>query len=197
MGIIYCIIGKSGTGKDTVLAELLKDADLPVEKLVPYTTRPQREGEVEGVNYHYVTAAELAEMEAAGKVIERRTYNTVFGEWNYFTASVNIDDNKNYIIITTQEALESFFAYFGKKRVHVIYLYLDNKIRLERCIDRESHQEVPNYSEVCRRYLADEQDFDEDVIDSYENHTFVNTAEKLEMYTEVIKSVIRCNGGNI
>ena len=196
MGKIYCIIGKSGTGKDTVLAELLKDPSLPVEKLVPYTTRPQREGETEGVNYHYVTVDQLEDMELKGEVIERRTYHTVHGDWNYFTASVNIDNSKNYIIITTQEALDSFFKYFGNERIHVIYLYLDNKKRLTRCINRESEQETPNYSEVCRRYLADEEDFDEEVISSYKNRTFVDTAYPLEKYTDEIKSVIITTGGN-
>ena len=85
MGKIYCIIGKSGTGKDTVLAELLKNSKLSITKIVPYTTRPQREGEVEGVNYHYVSKFELNQMEAEGKVIEKRSYNTVHGEWIYFT----------------------------------------------------------------------------------------------------------------
>lgn len=194
MGKIYCIIGKSGTGKDTVLAELLKDNSLPAEKLVPYTTRPQREGEIEGVNYHYVTVEELGRMEQNGEVIERRTYHTVHGDWNYFTASVNIDESKNYIIITTQKALESFFKYFGDDRIHVIYLYLENKERLMRCINRESEQESPNYSEVCRRYLADEDDFDEEIISSYKNRTIVDTSLPLEKYAEEIKTVIKHHG---
>ena len=194
MGKIYCIIGKSGTGKDTVLAQLLKDKALPVKKLIPYTTRPRREGEVEGVNYHYVTVEQLKCMESRGEVIERRTYNTIHGDWNYFTSSVNIDENENYIIITTQKALDSFFAFFGKDRIHVIYLYLENKERLFRCINREAEQENPNYSEVCRRYLADEEDFDENIIKTYENHTIVDTSNPLEKYTHEIKSIICCNG---
>jgi len=194
MGKIYCIIGKSGTGKDTVLAELLKDVNLPAEKLVPYTTRPQREGEVEGVNYHYVTKQQLNAMEENGQVIECRTYKTVHGDWSYFTASVNIDDNKNYIIITTQKALDSFFKYFGEARIHVVYLFLENKARLERCIRRESEQEIPNYSEVCRRYLADEDDFDEETLSSYVNYTIVDTSEPLEKYSEEIKSIIKNDG---
>ena len=194
MGKIYCIIGKSGTGKDTVLAELLKDDNLPAEKLVPYTTRPQREGEVEGVNYHYVTKQQLNAMEENGQVIECRTYKTVHGDWSYFTASVNIDDNKNYIIITTQKALDSFFKYFGEARIHVVYLFLENKARLERCIRRESEQEIANYSEVCRRYLADEDDFDEETLSSYVNYTIVDTSEPLEKYSEEIKSIIKNDG---
>ena len=64
-------------------------------------------------------------MQAEGKVIERRSYNTVHGEWNYFTAWVNTDNNKNYIVITTQKALPEFFKFFGEDNIHAIYLYLD------------------------------------------------------------------------
>lgn len=193
MGKIYCIIGKSGTGKDTVLAELLKNSKLSITKIVPYTTRPQREGEVEGVNYHYVSKFELNQMEAEGKVIEKRSYNTVHGEWIYFTASNNIDDEKDYIIITTQKALYNFFEYFGVDRVHVIYLTLDNKLRLERCINRESEQLNPNYTEVCRRYIADESDFDEDAINGYTNRTIIDTSDSLSTYTDAISNVILSN----
>lgn len=42
-----------------------------------YTTRPIREGERDGVEYYFVTEARLAELEAAGKVIEKRVYQTV------------------------------------------------------------------------------------------------------------------------
>ena len=190
MGKIYCIIGKSGTGKDTVLAELLKDKSIGLEKIVPYTTRPKRDGEVEGVNYHYVSVDELKLMEQDGKVIERRTYDTVHGPWNYFTASTNICADNDYIIITTQKALKHFFDYFGCDRIHVIYLMLDDKIRLERCIARESNQINPNYSEVCRRFLADEDDFDEDIIKSFQHYTIVDTANDLNIYTNEIKKII-------
>lgn len=190
MNNIYCIIGKSGTGKDTVVSELLKDSQLKASELVPYTTRPRREGEKEGVNYHFVTKQQLDKMQADGEIIERRSYNTVHGEWIYFTASTNIENDKNYIVITTQKALDGFFNYFGEDRIHVIYLYLNDRVRLERCISRESQQETPNYAEVCRRYLADENDFDEEQVKNYKNCTIVDTENKPETYIDIIKNVI-------
>ncbi len=193
MGKIYCIIGKSGTGKDTVLAEILKDTNLNIEKIVPYTTRPKREGEEEGVNYHFVTDSQLNQMIQDNLVIEKRSYNTVNGIWNYFTASKNIDDSKNYIIITTQKALDKFFDFFGNNRIHVIYLYLDDKTRLERCIMRESNQASPNYTEVCRRFVADEDDYDEEIIKTYKNYTIIDTKDNLTDYTERIKNIINQN----
>ena len=53
MGRIYCIMGKSSSGKDTIYKKLAEDADLPVKTLVPYTTRPMRDGETDGVEYYF------------------------------------------------------------------------------------------------------------------------------------------------
>ena len=78
MGRIYYIMGKSATGKDTVYKELLKR--LPdLKTIVPYTTRPIREGETDGVEYHFRTISELDGLKESGKIIELRVYQTVVG----------------------------------------------------------------------------------------------------------------------
>ena len=175
MGYIYCLVGKSGNGKDTVMEQILSDNNLKIEKIVPYTTRPKRENEIEGVNYHYVDIPKMEQMEKEGLIIERRSYDTVHGVWNYFTADKDIDRQRDYIIITTQEALERFVEKFGQDNIYVIYLLLDDKVRLERCIAREAMQENPNYKEVCRRFLTDEEDFDEETLKKFKNYMFVDT----------------------
>ena len=191
MNHIYCIIGKSGTGKDTVLEEILKN--VKINKLVPYTTRPMREVEVNGGNYHFVSKDEFIKMDESGLVIEKRFYDTVHGEWIYFTAVPQDTCDRDYIIITTQEAIPAFFEAFGEDRVHVIYLRIDDKLRLERCINRESMQDTPNYMEVCRRFIADEGDFDEKKICSYKNVTVIDTSKPLYEYTKTIVDVILSN----
>ena len=196
MGYIYCLIGKSGTGKDTVMEHILADNELDIEKIVPYTTRPKRENEGEGVNYHYVSDARMLEMEKEGLVVEKRSYNTVHGVWNYFTADKDIDLGKDYIIITTQKAIEKFIAHFGKEKIYIIYLYLDDKTRLQRCINRESMQQTPNYKEVCRRFLGDEEDFDEYKLKAFENCIFVDTLPPTAECVAQIKNVMQKNRGD-
>ena len=189
MGYIYCLVGKSGTGKDTVMEQILADKDLKIEKIVPYTTRPKRENEIEGVNYHYVDIPKMEQMEREGLIIERRSYDTVHGIWNYFTADKDIDREKDYIIITTQEALERFVEKFGQDNIYVIYLQLDDKVRLERCIAREAMQEKPNFKEVCRRFLTDEDDFDEDVLRKFKNCMFVDTISTSDACDRIKKEI--------
>ena len=86
MGRLYCLMGKSASGKDTVYRRLLADEALGLKQIVPYTTRPIRQGEQEGREYHFTDAAGLTALQEQGKVIEARVYHTVHGDWHYFTA---------------------------------------------------------------------------------------------------------------
>lgn len=162
MGKIFCVMGKSSSGKDTLYQMLKKE--LEFDSIVPYTTRPIREGETDGVEYHFVTEEEVAELEEAGKIIELRAYNTVHGIWKYFTAGdAQIDlEHRNYLMIGTVEAYQKLKAYYGEEHLVPIYIEVDDGIRLQRALNREKLQEQPKYAEMCRRFLADEVDFSEE-----------------------------------
>ena len=51
MGNIYCLMGKSASGKDTIYNRLLAMEKLHLRRVVPYTTRPMRSGETDGRTY--------------------------------------------------------------------------------------------------------------------------------------------------
>ncbi len=159
--MLYVIMGKSSSGKDTIYRKLMEDNELKLNKIITYTTRPARAGEVEGNEYHFVDEAKMNEMDRNGKIIEKRAYDTVYGVWNYFTAddeNVKIDRN-NYMVIGTLDSYEQLRAYYGEKKVMPIYIEVEDGERLARALEREREQDEPKYSEMCRRYLADEQDF--------------------------------------
>lgn len=159
--MLYVIMGKSSSGKDTIYRKLMEDNELKLNKIITYTTRPARAGEVEGNEYHFVDEAKMNEMDRNGKIIEKRAYDTVYGVWNYFTAddeNVKIDRN-NYMVIGTLDSYEQLRAYYGEKKVMPIYIEVEDGERLARALEREREQDEPKYSEICRRYLADEQDF--------------------------------------
>lgn len=166
MGKIICLMGKSSSGKDTIYKELLARGDLMLHTITPYTTRPIRDGEKEGVEYHFTDEAGFQKLLADGRIIEERSYNTAHGLWRYFTvADGSIDiENNNYCMIGTLEAYVSLRDYFGKEKVVPVMVDLDDGVRLERALARERAQEVPKYVEMCRRFLADNQDFAEEKI---------------------------------
>lgn len=164
MGKIFMVTGKSATGKDTIYKRLLDNVDLTT--IVSYTTRPIRSGEVDGVEYYFVTVEQLKELEEQGKIIEQRAYSTVCGVWNYFTVNDGQFDQEdcNYILIGTLVQYEKMRNYFGPDRVIPIYIEVDGAERLIRSVTRERQQQEPKYAEVCRRFLADEVDFSEENI---------------------------------
>ena len=124
MGRIFYIIGKSATGKDTIYEELLNRENLGLQRLVLYTTRPIREKETEGVEYHFTDEQTLQEFLREGKVIELREYNTMHGIWKYFTVDdEQIDlDKQDYLAIGVLESFEKMKRYFGADKVVPIYI---------------------------------------------------------------------------
>lgn len=166
MGKLFYVMGKSSSGKDTIYEDLLSRETLGLQSFIIYTTRPIRAGETDGVQYHFVTEEQLQELQAQGRVIELRTYQTVAGPWHYFTADGdNVDmTQQDYIALGTLESYEKVKAYYGSEQVVPIYIEVDDDKRLERALKRERKQEKPNYEEVCRRFLADQKDFAEENI---------------------------------
>lgn len=162
--MLYVIIGKSSTGKDTIYRRLISDEELKFQTITTYTTRPLREGETDGIEYNFVSNEEMKKLEREGRVIERRSYNTVYGEWNYFTADDgNIDLQESYyVIIGTLESFEKIRDYYGEDMVVPLYIEVEDGERLSRALKREKEQTNPKFAEMCRRYLADEQDFSVD-----------------------------------
>lgn len=161
MGKIYCLLGKSSSGKDTLFKMLLEESGLALKTIVPYTTRPIRVGEQEGVEYHFVTEETQKELEAEGKIIELRAYDTICGVWKYFT----VDDGQidlatdNYLVIGTLESYVKMRDYFGAEKLVPLYVEVEDGERLLRALTRERAQKEPNYAELCRRFLADSVDF--------------------------------------
>lgn len=166
MGKIICLMGKSSTGKDTIYKRLLENRDLKLKKIVPYTTRPIREGERDGMEYHFVSEAEYERLESSGKIIEERAYNTFHGLWRYFTVDdgdIQVDSG-SYIVIGTLEAYNAMKQYFGEEIMLPVMIELDDGLRLQRALNREKKQQNPKFEELCRRFLADSEDFAEEKI---------------------------------
>ena len=161
MGKVFCIVGKSSSGKDTIYKKLLSNATLQLKRIVLYTTRPIRAGEQEGVEYYFTEEKEMQRLQNDNKIIECRSYNTIYGIWYYFMVKDNQIDlaQFNYLIIGTLESYIKIRGYFGQDKVVPIYIDLDDGGRLMRALRRERKQYEPKYEEMCRRFLADAKDF--------------------------------------
>ena len=197
MGKIFYLIGKSCAGKDSLYNILKNDSTLDLRPVIRYTTRPIRDGEKDGVGYHFVDMAEYASFKDSGRIIEEQVYHTVHGDWYYFTADDGgIDIEKNsYLAVGVLESYAGTRDYYGKDRVVPIYIELDDGERLQRALDRERLPENGRYAEMCRRFLSDADDFSEERIRQLEipdesrfvNDDLADCAERIRAW--ILKSI--------
>lgn len=187
MGHIFCIVGKSSSGKDTIYKRLLKKRILKLRQIVPYTTRPIRAGEQDGVEYYFTTVERMEQLRDEDKIIECRAYDTVYGVWYYFMAKDSqIElDRHDYLVIGTLESYLKIRDYFGRDKVVPLYITLDDGERLSRALKRERQLAAaghgnPHYEELCRRFLADAKDFSaEKLAEAGIDRSFDNTSLKI------------------
>lgn len=190
MGKIYVVIGKSASGKDSIFKYLREDETLKLKTVVGYTTRPIRIGEQDGVEYFFVSDDRFECLKVEGKIIEYRTYQTINGPWNYFTVNdgqIELEKS-DYLFINTLEAYNQIRKYFGEDKVIPIYIEVEDGERLSRALKREKKQLTPNYAELCRRFLADNEDFSEEELREsgierrFENNDIQECIEEIKKY---------------
>lgn len=194
MGKIFYILGKSSTGKDTIYKKILEDEEFNLKDIVLYTTRPIRAGEINGKSYNFVDDKKYEEIKESGAIIEERSYDTMHGVWRYFTVKdeqIDLDTN-DYLIIGVLKSFVDTRAYFGKDKVIPIYIEVEDGLRLQRALNREKKPENRRFKEMCRRYLADSEDFaDEKIVEAGITKRFEN--DDLETCINEVKSYIRSN----
>lgn len=161
---IICIIGKSCSGKDTLMQHILtnENEDDNIRPAISCTTRPIRKGEVDGREYHFISDNEFKLMIKYNMLLEYRTYNTlvngVVGTWYYGLSECasNIDlDRHSSVVIMDIDGCKSLQDHFGKENVYTILLDVPFKVRLERCKVRGDYDKT----EFDRRAVDDEKVF--------------------------------------
>ena len=198
MGKIFYLMGKSASGKDHIYEYLKQQQTLELRPLVLYTTRPIRQGEQDGREYFFTDEKKLEDFRREGRIIEERVYHTVQGPWYYFTADdgqISLEKN-NYLSIGTLESYEKMKEYYGEERMCPLYVEVDDGIRLERALKRERKQQHPQYAEMCRRFLADCEDFSEEKIERagirrrfYNNGAIEDCFSEIQNFVEQVKKL--------
>ncbi len=163
--MIIMFIGPSGSGKDYYYKEAMKQFNF--NKITLLTTRPQREGEVNGREYFFVDDNYIKKLEENNSIVEKRSYNTVHGIWTYATSAELIEEDKDYLVINTWEGYEKYIEYFGKDKVIPMYFQVNDEERLRRALEREKKEKEPKLQEVKRRFLADKKDFSVEMLKKY------------------------------
>lgn len=147
---IIALIGQSGAGKDRMLKELLK-SKRNFHEIISCTSRPPREGETDGINYHFLSNDEFASQLLEDAFMEA----TVFNNWAYGTRYQDLDEEKINIGVFNPDGIYNLLE---RKDIElkVYYLQVSDKTRLIRQLQRETE---PDIEEIIRRYKTDKIDF--------------------------------------
>ncbi len=152
---IIILTGKSACGKGLIENKLVKNQ---YKRIVTNTTRPMREKEVNGVDYHFLSNEQFMELVNNGQMVEYRKYNTEFGVWYYGSSANNIDLTKyDYVITLTLDGAEAFVNYFGHENCIVFYIDAPKSVREQRAKDRDPSGF--SQDEWDRRVKTDNADF--------------------------------------
>ena len=182
---IITISGMSGSGKDTILKELLKQ-DKKLKKIIATTTRIKRPQEIDGFDYHFKDDGyfELNKrdilLQEKFKVYDENNNQTI---WKYgiHKSEFNFDENNIYILITTPKGVEELYNYFKDNQEIIIQSFLITAsfdVRLNRFNKRNDKQSI---SEITRREAKDKVLFGEYIKKLKENnHNFIELKNETE-----------------
>lgn len=164
--MLYYLMGKSASGKDSIFHKLLEKTKW--KSLIPYTTRPMRDGEVEGQEYHFISTNQFKSNIDRGIMAEFREYDTVFGKWYYGTilpadrTKEGKGKKESYLAIGTLESYLQLKQKLGPENICPIYIEVPDELRLERAFHREEGRGNMTREEILRRFKADDEDFSEE-----------------------------------
>lgn len=148
---VIALMGKAGSGKDTILQKVVSHYPEIFNPIISCTSRPMREGEQEGVNYYFLTDKEFEAKIDNDDMLE----NTSFNGWYYGITFSSLSDTKVNIGVLNPAGIRSLMRNPDIK-LEVYYVLADDKTRLLRQLQRE---ENPDVHEIIRRFTADEKDF--------------------------------------
>lgn len=162
--MLLILIGKSGSGKDSVAKRLTQNG---WERIVKYTDRPKRQNEIDGVDYHFCYSEDLSHSIEIGSFISVQTFKVYNGDyWRYAIDFESLEDaikdEENAVLIATPHECDNIFNFVeeseGLNNIKVLYLRATRGVRKERLLKRGD-----NLKEIKRRLDADAEDFTDDI----------------------------------
>lgn len=181
--IVLC--GKSGAGKDYLLKKICekKENKNKINLLTSDTTRPKRDYEIDGIDYNFLTPEEFSKKE--------HLEWAVFNNWYYGTPYNALrKDRINVAILNPSGVNQLYTRNINKQDLEIIvfFIHAEPKIRLIRQMEREKN---PDYTEICRRFLTDEEDFKILIgpLVVLNNNTQEETEESLEAIQSAIEEL--------
>lgn len=151
---IIAFLGESGCGKDYAVSYLCSKYPNIFHKVITTTTRPKRDYEIENKDYIFTTIPEFTKEVLNGNIIEATCFNE---DWYYGTNIKQLNKDKVNLIVLNPESMFNLLQ--NEKNISLAFFYVqaNDKDRLIYSLHREQN---PDCKEICRRFLADKDDFE-------------------------------------
>ena len=179
--MLVILLGMSSSGKDTVLHDLVNNKGF--EPIISTTTRPMREGEQAGVDYHFASKEDFEKWIEEGLFLEYRSYNTLVDgvpdTWYYGSPKYDLDPKKNYAVVLDIQGAKDYIKYYGKENTIVVELFVPDAIREDRAKSRGSFDKT----EWDRRLADDKVKFSKEATEGVVDVTICN---------ETLETTIKC-----
>jgi len=138
---LILLVGESASGKSTIEKQLV---NYGYSKIVSYTTRPMREGEVNGIDYHYISEEDFLYHLKINFFAEYTVYNG----WYYGIAHEDCLDNS--VVVVEPHGFRQLLK-IPNLHIKSFYIQVPERVRLKRMVDRGD-----NLMEVFRRIFSDQ-----------------------------------------
>lgn len=169
--MIVILIGKSASGKDLMMKHLVEDGFHP---FISVTSRPMRDGEVEGKDYYFVSKNEFLNKIQNQSLLEYRSYKTLYQGnsdiWYYGSPKIELEEDVDYVTVVDLNGMKSFLEHYGSDQIYVVSLEASDEIRKSRAMQRGSFDET----EWNRRLIDDNIKFSSEEIHKYANLELIN-----------------------
>lgn len=170
--MILVITGPSGAGKTAIRRELVSNRNIP--NLINVTTRKKRKGEIDGVDYLFVSRERFKEMVEQGELLEWVEYSG-----NYYGLKIN-GNMEGVTVLENEGALKIKSMFPGRARL--VYLKAPEDLRRDRMLKRGDDPE-----QVEKRILADRERFEKSKFEEnadlvIENIDFQQAVKAIEDY---------------
>ncbi|MFR2314855.1 guanylate kinase [Terrisporobacter sp.] len=180
---LFALVGKSSTGKDTLIKYLSEDLELPIA--ISFTTRPKRKGETEGIEYRFINENDFLKMKSKKLIAEYTGYKVASNDiWYYGLTKEELEQDEYVLVIVNPEGLKRLKQTY-KDKVVGLHIKADPKTRIVRYLNRDNVDEKVA-EECCRRFLADQKDFENLTVD----YEIMNNGELIETLNK-LKTIIR------
>lgn len=153
---ILCILGKTASGKDYITNMLLA-SNKNFKKAISYTTRPKRDGEIDGKDYHFISDKEFDLMLKNNEFLESTSYNVNGKIWRYGYAKGSFDKFGVNIVICNPYGFDTLIKSEYKDSISALYLYCNEILRKERYFKRDKNANINDFE---ARVIQDNKDFE-------------------------------------